>query len=245
MAKQKIYPVNPVIKTYYIYDRQGCPKTKRFSSKEDFVLYLAKKTVYSWFNREAISFNEIKDSQNFSGTDKKVFMERKSWYEEKQKEWVMIYEKKYLDRRFTFYYETVDNRFHILDIKSLEKEVMAAKEMEAYRKSGRYNWCRKKYHGAYQERKKYRKNYNKYEINPEEMEEFKGKSRRKRGLYKTLPDFNCYSKSEKCWKKQTKNPHQYGRRFRDKWKESEYISDIINEDLLECDFDNEFFEECS
>lgn len=188
-----MYPVNHSCK-YVLYD--ACTGERIFPNREKLIFFLSGKNRKPWEERNTDSYEEMCENQNFSGNDTKpVFHFQECEY--------------FLHlRRYTLYERNPEGYYRIIDLKTLKKEV---EEIRNTPKSSHKFIVHtisvhpfQNRHGFYFPQK--------YRMEEEDYQEhFRGVNPGKTGRSNKDKWENHYiSRSERCWKTQTKKNHQYG-----------------------------------
>ncbi len=205
-----------ISETYYILDRLAGTFTT-LSNRQDFIHHLAEKCVH-WYKRGGTHLNAIKNEQNLTGNDTTRFSESKCHYTE-DGNYVYDYRVWYALKRFTFYRQYNKGPINVISIEPYIAEIEEEKS-NFYRRANR-NWCKERRYKPYQ-LKSHMGKANRYQLDPELETELAPSSRRQSGKDFHDPYDHYCSKSERCWKKQTKNKHQHGNDTRNKHLESYY-----------------------
>ena len=226
--KPMTYPVQ-TNSSYYMYDR-NTNVLHFFPTETAFIEYLAKLTKYP-FHMRPILLDDLINSQNFSGNDKERYH---VW------DWDVYNRSKIIEniRPFTFYKKT-GNHVAIINIAEYKDAITTTWNTLFYKKRNPYKQTH--HFSPYQSYTHGHKSPKNHLLDEEESVYVKPSSRRKKGyiVYKHEYHDKKYSnRSERSWKKQTKQKHQHGNGSRNKFQEAEFVNKNeydINR-LLETDF---------
>lgn len=216
-----MYSTPAYIKKYFMYDN-NTKVTYEFNSKEELVNYLAIRTKSIWNVNTEKKLEDLIKNQNLTGKD--LTKEHNYKYKRLGDTWSYNHIVTITSKAYIFYYMSLDGTYHIFSINDWIDDIKALyNTIPLWPK--RKNWCsRCKFH-PYQHKSRYyysRKSNLDY-IEDEYLPYLSHKAR--------FYDFDYHysrfaSRSERCWKKQTKKKHQYGNDSRDKYLESDFFTDI-------------------
>ncbi len=214
----KTYITPNYIKKYYMYDATT-EKTFSFSTKDEMLHHLAMSLCGKWWLNYTNHIHDLIDNQNLTCNDIKTHHSYTYAFDE-EGHCHAIHNVKKTFRPYIFYYKAIDGFYHILDIKTWVNDIKKACNENHSLWYKPHNWCpRFKWH-PYQKRSKYVYKKEFVYIEDEFMPYISHATRVKDTAYHYT---KFSSRSERCWKKQSKKRHQYGNATRNKYAESDFF----------------------
>ena len=219
-----MYNTPNYVKRYFMYNDK-IKSIVSFPTKEELIKYIAKKTKKFWYKNTKRLLEDLYENKNLTAKD---ITNSHEFYcihnNENPLDCQYIHKITTTLKPYIFYYLGIDNKYHIFDIAIWSKEIEDEVNITPIWSRGK-NWCKRRKYHPYQSRSSYiysRKSNSDY-IENEYIPYLTHKAR--------FYDFNYKyhkfdSRSERCWKKQTKKRHQYGNDSRNKYLESDFFIDI-------------------